>query len=229
MRIGIIGATGMAGRELYREAVRRGEEAVAIVRDAAKARQLLGEDVRILERDAFDLTAADLAGFDAVVDAFATAPDQAHTHNDLTRQLVAAASSASSAAVASSSASLPAAGSPRLVFILGAASLTNPATGELALEDIKEVPGSESWINVPVQALAQLEYLRTVDTVDWVGVSPQMMFTPGDATTPQVGRDTLLTAADGGSHTTAGTMAVGILDELQVPRHRNTRFTVSDA
>lgn len=216
MKIGIIGATGMAGQEIYREAVRRGEEAVALVRDAAKARDLLGAEAAVLEKDAFDLTAADLAGFDAVVDAFGTSPDQAYTHHDLVRQLVAAAPSADE-------------DSPRLLFILGAGSLTNPETGRLAIEDIRRAPGSEAWISIPEAALEQLEYLRTVDSADWVGVSPQMMFTPGEATTPQVGQDTLLTAADGSSHTTAGTMAVGILDELQNPSYRNTRFTVSDA
>lgn len=216
MKIGIIGATGMAGQEIYREAARRGEEAVAIVRDAAKARELLGAEATVVEKDAFDLTAADLAGFDAVVDAFGTSPDQAHTHNDLTRQLVQAAPASDQA-------------SPRLLFILGAGSLTNPETGRLAIEDIRKAPGSEAWISIPEAALEQLEYLRAVDSVDWVGVSPQMMFTPGEATTPQVGQDSLLTAADGGSHTTAGTMAVGILDELQNPSYRNTRFTVSDA
>ncbi|GAA1658856.1 NADH-flavin reductase [Citricoccus zhacaiensis] len=216
MKIGIIGATGMAGQEIYREAVRRGEEAVALVRDAAKARELLGSGAAVVEKDAFDLTSADLAGFDAVVDAFGTSPDQAHTHNDLVRQLVQAAPASNQV-------------SPRLLFILGAGSLTNPETGRLAIEDIRKAPGSEAWISIPEAALEQLEYLRTVDSVDWVGVSPQMMFTPGEATTPQVGQDSLLTAADGGSHTTAGTMAVGILDELQNPVHHNTRFTVSDA
>ena len=216
MKIGIIGATGMAGQEIYREAVRRGAEVVAIVRDAAKARELLGTDAAVVEKDAFELAAEDLAGFDAVVDAFGTAPDQAHTHNDLTRQLVQAAPAAEP-------------GSPRLLFILGAGSLTNPETGRLAIEDIRQAPGSEAWISIPEAALEQLEYLRTVDSADWVGVSPQMMFTPGEATAPQVGQDSLLTAADGASHTTAGTMAVGILDELQNPAYRNTRFTVSDA
>lgn len=216
MKIGIIGATGMAGQEIYREAVRRGLQPVALVRNATKAQELFGEGAHIVEKDAFDLTAVDLAEFDAIVDAFGTTPDQAETHNDLVRQLVAAAASLPDAA-------------PRLLFILGAGSLTNPATGQLALEDIRQVPGSEHWIAIPIAALAQLEYLRTLQTVEWVGISPQMMFTPGPATVPQLGQDTLLQAADGQSHTTAGTMAVAVLDELQQPAHRNTRFTVSDA
>ncbi|NUL47319.1 NAD(P)H-binding protein [Cellulosimicrobium funkei] len=216
MRIGIIGATGMAGQEIYREAVRRGEDAVAIVRDAAKAKELLGAEATVVEKDAFALTADDLAGYDAVVDAFGTSPDRAYTHNDLTRQLVEAAPVTDETAL-------------RLVFILGAGSLTDPETGRLAIEGIRQAPGAEAWISIPEAALEQLEYLRTVDTADWVGISPQLMFTPGEATTPQLGTDALLTAADGASHTTAGTMAVAILDELQSPAHRNTRFTVSDA
>lgn len=216
MKIGIIGATGKAGQDIYREAVQRGEEAVALVRDAAKARELLGAETVVVEKDAFELTAEDLAGFHAVVNAFAVAPDEAHRHLDLSRQLVETAPSSAE-------------DSPRLVFILGAGSLTNPATGELAIEDIRKAPGSEAWINIPAQQLKQLEYLRTVDTADWVGVSPQMIFAPGEATTPKLGRDELLTAADGESHTTTGTMAAAILDELQSPAHRSTRFTVSDS
>lgn len=216
MRIAVIGATGMAGQEIYREALTRGEEAVAIVRDGAKARELFGADAEVLEQDAFDLSADDLRGFDAVVNAFAIAPDEAHRHIDLARHLVAVAPSSEE-------------GSPRLLFILGAGSLTNPATGELAVEDIRRVPGSEAWINIPTQQLKELEYLRTVEDANWVGVSPQLQFTAGDATTPQLGDEELLTATDGKSHTTAGTMAVAVLDELQHPAHHNTRFTVSDA
>jgi uncharacterized protein len=216
MRIGIIGATGKAGQDVYREAVDRGAEAVALVRDAAKAQAVLGTGVDVVEKDAFELTAEDLTGFDAVVNAFGTAPEDAHRHLDLSRRLVEAAPSSAE-------------DSPRLVFILGAGSLTNPATGELAIEDIRKVPGAEAWINIPAQQLRQLDYLRTVDSADWVGVSPQMMFAPGPATAPRLGRDEVMTAADGESRTSTGTMAVAILDELQAPAHLNTRFTVSDA
>ena len=216
MKIAVIGATGMAGQEIYREAARRGERPVAIVRDGAKVTEVLGVEAELFERDAFDLTADDLGGFDAVVNAFAIAPDEAHRHVDLARHLVSIASAIQPQA-------------PRLLFILGAGSLTNPATGELAVEDIRRVPGSEAWINIPAQQLKELEYLRTVEGAEWVGVSPQLQFIPGPATTPKLDADELLTAADGQSHTTAGTMAVAVLDELQHPAHHNTRFTVSDA
>ncbi|MCQ9386916.1 NAD(P)-dependent oxidoreductase [Brevibacterium moorei] len=214
MRIGVIGATGMAGSAIYKEAVKRGEDVVALVRDAQKAQDVLGasgEQVQVV--DAFALTSADLEGFDAIVDAFATAPDLAEQHIELAKHLV----------------SIAGATKPRLVFILGAGSLLAGEDKHFHVEDIAKVPGSEAWINIPSQQKLELDYLRTVEGVDWVGASPQDAFIPGEATTPKLGGDELMFAADGKSHTTNGTMAIAILDELQNPQHRNTRFTASDA
>jgi nucleoside-diphosphate-sugar epimerase len=48
VKIGIIGATGKAGRTLVAEATARGHETTALVRDAGKAVQVLGEHVPAL-------------------------------------------------------------------------------------------------------------------------------------------------------------------------------------
>lgn len=212
MKIGIIGATGNAGRALTAEAGKRGHQTTAIVRNGAKAEEVLGADTAVLERDAFAITAEDLAAFDVVVNAFGTAPDQAYRHVELSQSLVERTGKAG----------------PRLVFILGAGSLTTGEDNHLFVEDIRNIPGSEAWIAIPENQLQQLEYLRTVTDVNWVGVSPSAMFTPGEATAPKLGGDELLTASDGDSHTTTGTMAVAIIDEIENPAHRQTRFTVSD-
>lgn len=212
MKIGIIGATGNAGTALVPEALRRGHEVTALVRDAAKARAAFGDDVTVVERDALALTAEDLAGLDVVVNAYAVPPQQSATHIDLARHLV----------------GLAAEGTPRLVFILGAGSLTAP-DGRLAVEHIREMPDTAAWISIPEDQKRELDYLRTVDTADWVGVSPQSLFSPGEATTPVLGDDEVILASDGQSHTTTGTMAVALLDEIETPAHRRTRFTVSDA
>ncbi|MFI2228629.1 NAD(P)-dependent oxidoreductase [Nocardia testacea] len=212
MKIGVIGATGKAGSAVFRESAGRGHETVAIVRDPARAAEMLGADTRIMDRDAFAITAADLAEFDAVVNAFGTSPDQAHLHEDLARHLVEQAG----------------ADRPRLVFILGAGSLTTGADGHLFVEDLRKAPDAQAWISIPEQQLLELEYLRTVAHVQWVGASPQALFTPGEATEPMLGGDELLVAPDGQSHTTTGTMAVALLDEIERPAHRNTRFAVGD-
>lgn len=64
MKIGIIGATGNAGRALYAEAVKRGHEVTAMVRKPDRARTLLGPHVAVLAKDAFDLVSDDLRGFE---------------------------------------------------------------------------------------------------------------------------------------------------------------------
>jgi uncharacterized protein len=209
MKIGIIGASGKTGTDLVQEAVSRGHEVTALVRDASRLSLPRDGSVTVVEKDAFALSEADFEGLDAVVNAFATAPEQAHRHVELAEHLVGLAS----------------AEAPRLVFILGAGSL-QAEDGRLAVEHIRELPGSEQWISIPESQLRELEYLRTVDTADWVGISPQMEFEVGPAGTPVLGKDALMTDSEGRSRTTTGTMAVAVLDELEQPQHRRTRFTV---
>lgn len=65
MKIAVVCANGKAGKLIVQEAVDRGLDVTAVVRGqnqtaAAKA----------IQKDLFDLTAGDLAGFDVVIDAF---------------------------------------------------------------------------------------------------------------------------------------------------------------
>ncbi|MGA4670082.1 NAD(P)-dependent oxidoreductase [Propionibacteriaceae bacterium Y1923] len=212
MKIGIIGASGKAGRDIFAEAVRRGHETTALVRDANRAAEVLGSDAAVLERDAFDLTQADLAGFDVVVNAFGTTPDQAFEHVDLARHLVETVD----------------AQEPRLVFILGAGSLRTGEDRHLFVEDIAESPGSEAWIAIPQAQLRELKYLRDIQGVNWVGISPGALFEPGPAAGVRLGKDELLADEAGNSRTSTGTMAIAVLDEIEDPAHRNTRFCVVD-
>ena len=66
MKIAVVAATGKAGRKIVKEAKDRGFEVTAFVRKEA---EIDGAD-QIIVKDIFDLTKEDLAGFDAVVDAF---------------------------------------------------------------------------------------------------------------------------------------------------------------
>lgn len=67
MKLAVICANGRAGRLVVKEAVERGIDVTAVVRGENKT---IAENVVI--KDLFDLTAEDLKGFDAVVDAFGT-------------------------------------------------------------------------------------------------------------------------------------------------------------
>ncbi len=65
MKIAVVCANGKAGRLIVKEAVERGHEVTAIARGENKT---VAQNA--LVKDLFDLTADDLAGFDAVIDAF---------------------------------------------------------------------------------------------------------------------------------------------------------------
>jgi putative NADH-flavin reductase len=212
MKIGIIGGAGMAGRALFSEAVRRGDLATAIVRDQAKAEGVLGDYGNYLAKDALQLTGADLGSFDVVVDAMGTPPAEASRQVELAKHLVGLVREH---------------GGPRLVFVLGAGSLRGP-DGRSYLDSIYELQGSAAWIAIPEQQYRELAFLRTVDDVDWTGVSPSAEFVPGPAQTPVLGSEDLLFGSGGGSRVSSGTLAVAVLDEIHEPRHVRQRFTVRD-
>ncbi|MBO6152993.1 MAG: NAD(P)-dependent oxidoreductase [Clostridia bacterium] len=66
MKLAVVAATGKAGRLIVKEAKERGFEVTAFARREA---EIDGADA-VIVKDIFDLTKEDLAGFDAVVDAF---------------------------------------------------------------------------------------------------------------------------------------------------------------
>lgn len=65
MKIAVICANGKAGKLIVKEAAERGLEVTAVVREE---NQTIARNT--LKKDLFDLTAEDLKGFDAVIDAF---------------------------------------------------------------------------------------------------------------------------------------------------------------
>lgn len=67
MKIAVICANGKAGKRIVKEAVSRSLDVTAVVRGE---NQTVAQ--KVLKKDLFDLTAADLKGFDVVIDAFGT-------------------------------------------------------------------------------------------------------------------------------------------------------------
>lgn len=65
MKIAVVCANGKAGKLIVKEAVERGLDVTAVVR-----KDNLTVAQNVLRKDLFDLTAADLEGFDVVIDAF---------------------------------------------------------------------------------------------------------------------------------------------------------------
>ena len=83
MKIAVICANGRAGRLIVKEAVSRGLDVTAVVREE---NQTVAQQV--LKKDLFDLTAADLNGFDVVIDAFgAWTEDTLYQHSTSLKHL----------------------------------------------------------------------------------------------------------------------------------------------
>ena len=83
MKVAVVCANGKAGRLIVQEAVSRGMDVTAVVREENRT-----VAPKALLRDLFDLTAKDLAGFDAVIDAFgAWTPETLPQHSSSLKHL----------------------------------------------------------------------------------------------------------------------------------------------
>lgn len=212
-KVGIIGVSGMAGSANYKLAAQNPRlELTGILRDEDKAKKVLGDDSHLLIHDVLTIDNAKLADFDVLVDAFGTAPAQAEQQIELAKKLISAARQSKA----------------RVIFILGAGSLKTGDDHHLFVEDIAKLPNSESWINTPKQQLKELQYLQTIDDVDWLGISPSANFTAGPATDYILGNDELLKNKAGESKTNSGTMAEIVVSEIAEPVHHKQRITVAN-
>lgn len=213
MKIGILGATGMAGSALYHEAKKRGHEVVALVRNKEKALDVLGKNVKINDKCVFCYEKKELINFDIIINAFATVPEKSYLHIDLAARLVHLFREDESV---------------RLVFILGAGSLKVDEGEKLFLDELEKLPNAKSWIDIPKNQLIELRFLENVDNVNWVGVSPSAEFVIGENSGFKIGKDELLFSCDGKSHVTNKALAAAVLNEIENPKYIKTRFTVCD-
>lgn len=207
MKIGVIGASGKAGRVIVEEAAARGHEVTAIVRNAGKA----PEGAAVLAKDVFDLTAQDLGDFDVVVNAFGVAPGQEHLHVEVGRALIAA---------------LQGAPNTRLIVVGGAGSLYVDEAMTLRVVDTPEFP--EPYKATALNQAQNLQDLREASGIRWTFASPSAFFNPDGKRTGayRKGNDHLLVNSKGDSYVSYADYAIAIVDEIEQPQHENARFTV---
>lgn len=196
MRIAVIGATGNVGQRIVAEAERRGHETVAISRSGHKVGN--GQAVQADLTDKAGIAAA-IEGADAVVLSVRFIDLDVDALLDALK------------------------GAKRLLIVGGAASLY-VAPG-LQLIDTEGFP---DFIKVEAEPARQaLARIQRETGLDWTFLSPSVFFGPGERTGSfRLGKDDLLTAADGKSHISYEDYAVALLDEAEQPRHSRQRFTV---
>ncbi|WP_296359619.1 NAD(P)H-binding protein, partial [uncultured Acidaminococcus sp.] len=120
MKVAVVAANGKAGQLIVKEAIAQGLDVTAIVRHTNHS---LAQ--KVIEKDLFDLTRDDLAGFDAVVDAFgAWTPETLPLHSSSLNHLCDALSGTK----------------VRLLVVGGAGSLYTDKTHTLQLVDTPNFP-----------------------------------------------------------------------------------------
>ncbi len=83
MKIAVVCANGKAGKLIVKEALNRGMDVTAVVRGENKT-----EATQVMQKDLFDLTAADLKDFAVVIDAFgAWTPETLPLHSTSLKHL----------------------------------------------------------------------------------------------------------------------------------------------
>jgi putative NADH-flavin reductase len=212
MKITVLGATGNAGSRLVAEALSRGHEVTAVVRNLAGSNDLpTAARVRTGDVDnVADVTKVS-AGQDVVISAIRPAPGHESDIIPTTRSLMNGLAQTG----------------VRLLVVGGAATLTVPGTdGKTVIEDSNYLPVSARHIGKA--SADQFEVCLAETRVDWAYLSPAAQFAPGERTGNfRLGTDELLVDAEGISKISMEDLAVVLLDEAERPKHHRTRFTAA--
>ncbi len=206
MKIAIISANGKAGKLITQEALDRGFDVTAFVRGENRTRA-----EKFVDKDLLDLTKEDLAGFDAVIDcAGAWTAESVHIIPDAVKKLCA----------------LLAGSATRLLVVGGAGSLFVDKSHTKTVFDVTPFP--EAAVPVVKAHAEALEYLRTVDNVDWTYISPAGDFqAEGERTGKYIlaGEELVLNAA-GESVISYADYAIAMIDEVEKGKHLKQRISV---
>lgn len=207
MKIAIIGATGKAGKLIMEEALKRGLDVTAIVRNKSK---LSNSSVKLIEKDLFDLKKEYLKNFDTVVSAFGAweekeLPKHAEVMNHLCDILADT--------------------NIRLMIVGGAASLF--VNHSMMLIDSPDFP--KDWINLAKNSNKAFEILKATKNVLWTYISPSADFQADGKKTGEyrIGdKDELCFNSKGESMISYADYAIGFVDEIENKKFLNKRITL---
>lgn len=218
-KIALIGASGFVGNAILHELLDRGYQVLALVRNPDKI-ALKSPNLVVKKVDASDenALAADLKGYDNVISAY----NPGWTNPDIYKDTLAIYPKIIDAAKK--------AGARRILVVGGAGTLfVKPG---LRLMDTGTLP--EAWLPV-VKSLGEF-YLNTLtkeNGIDWVFFSPAANLIGQDPTNPgkrtgnyRLGKDDLITDANGDSSISVQDYAKAMVDEAENPEHHMERFTI---
>lgn len=206
MKIAVICANGKEGKLIVREAVERGAEVTAIVRGENKSAA-----AEVIRKDLFQLTAADLEGFDVVIDAFGVwTPETLPQHGTSLKHLC----------------DLVSGRETRLLVVGGAGSLYVDPEHTLRVMDGPDFP--EAFKPLATHMGRALDQLRARTDVKWTYISPAADFqAEGERTGRYIlGGEELTLNARGESAISYADYAVAMVDEALNGNHIRQRISV---
>ncbi|MFC5719582.1 NAD(P)-dependent oxidoreductase [Streptomyces gamaensis] len=212
-KIALFGATGTIGSRVLREALDRGHQVTAVVRDPKKLTET-HPNLTVVTGDVLDpaSVAAVAKGQDVVVSAVGGGDGPGHiaTIKPAAESLVAGVRTLGGDA-------------PRVIAVGGAGSLRK-ADGT-QVWDAEGLP--EFLLQIMHAHGDALDFYRTVSDVRWTNLSPAALIEPGERTGAyRTALDDLVVDADGNSRITAEDYAVALVDEIEKPQHVGERFTI---
>lgn len=206
MKIAVICANGKAGQLITKEALNRGLDVTAVVRGENKSAA-----EKAIIKDIFDLTADDLKGFDAVVDAFgAWVPETLPRHSTSLKHLCDILSGTDT----------------RLVIVGGAGSLYVNAEHTATVSDGKDFP--EIFKPLASAMAKALGELRQRNDVKWTYISPAGDFrADGERTGKYIlGGEELVLNSKGESVISYADYAIAMVDEIVNGNNIRKRISV---
>ena len=205
MKVAIIGANGKSGSNLVQEALKQGYDVTAIVRN----KEYKNGDVKVVYKDVFELSKADLEGFDAVISAFAAwTPETFPLHKKVAKHLADALSGTKT----------------RLLVIGGAGTLLVDDKGTMAMD----TPGfPPEYMGVARAAAESFFELKTKSDVLWTYVSPAGDYDADGTRTGKyvLGNDHVILNSKNESYISYADLAIAIIDELKNGAFVQKRFT----
>ena len=211
MKIALFGATGHIGQGILDEALSRGYDVVAVVRDAARLPQKNAKLTVVTGDAARPESWSDaVRGADAAVASLSA-------RRDGDPELVPA-----NARVLIGN--LPKAGVQRLFWVGGAGTL-EVAPGKRVIDDA-HFPAA--WKPEAEAQGKALEVFRASQGITWTYLSPAALIEPGERTGKyRVGGEQLLVDAQGNSRISIADYAAGLLDRVEKRDAENKRITLA--
>lgn len=211
-KIVLIGASGYVGSAILNEALNRGFQVKAAVRNPAKI-TITNPNLEVVEVDvsSVDKVAEISKGADAVISAYNPGWKNPNIYEELLRNYPAILNGVKKAGVGR-------------FLMVGGASTLYVAPGVRLMD--QGVPKS---LEGGILSLAKFytDTLSKERDIDWIFLSPAASLVPGERTGKyRLGKDDLIVDDRGESVISVQDFAKAMIDELETPKHHKERFTL---